>query len=390
MHKIYLDHNATTPVHQEVLDVMLPFYADKFGNPSSVHSEGREARVSLDEARDQVANLIGAKAVEVIFTSGGSESNNFAILGVALSLNSKKRHIVTSEVEHSAILNPLKQLETFGFHVDYIPVDYFGRIDIKKIENVLTDSTVLVTIQHANSEVGTLQDISEIGKLVQKKGILFHTDAVQSVGKIPVNVNDLSVDLLSLSSHKIYGPKGVGALFVKQGTPSLFSLICGGGQEKKRRGGTENVPGIVGFGKACQIAQHRLNKGDTEQFKKMRDELFEKIKKRIPKVKFFGCFDKCLPNTLNCGFEGADGEELLIALDMAGISVSTGSACSSGSGLPSQVLSAMGLPESIISASLRFSLGWSNSLEDIDFIAKTLSNAVELSRNRSRTSLKIG
>ncbi len=384
MHKIYLDHNATTPVQNEVLDVMLPFYKDKFGNPSSVHSEGREARVSLDEARDQVANLVGAKPVEIIFTSGGSESNNFAILGVALSLNSKKRHIVTSEVEHSAILNPLKQLESLGFHIDYIPVDGFGRIDTQKIENALTDSTVLVTIQHANSEVGTLQDISEIGKLVQKKGILFHTDAVQSVGKIPVDVNDLCVDLLSLSSHKIYGPKGVGALFVKRGTPSLFSPVCGGGQEKKRRGGTENVPGIIGFGKACQIAQYRLNKGDTEQLKKMRDQLRKKIIELIPKVKFFGCIKKCLPNTLNCGFEGADGEELLIALDMAGISVSTGSACSSGSGLPSQVLSAMQLPQSVISASLRFSLGWSNTFEDVDFTAKTLSNAVKLSRTRSR------
>ena len=384
MHKIYLDHNATTPVQKEVLDVMLPFYKDKFGNPSSVHSEGREARVSLDEARDHVANLVGAKPVEIIFTSGGSESNNLAILGVTLSLNSTKRHIVTSEVEHSAILNPLKQLETLGFHVDYIPVDGFGRIDNKKIKNALTDSTVLVTIQHANSEVGTLQDISEIGRLVQNKGILFHSDAVQSVGKIPVDVNDLCVDLLSLSSHKIYGPKGVGALFVKQGTPPLFSPVCGGGQEKKRRGGTENVPGIVGFGKACQLAHYRLNKGDTERLKKMRDQLRKKIKELIPNVKFFGCVEKCLPNTLNCGFEGADGEELLIALDMAGISVSTGSACSSGSGLPSQVLSAMRLPQSVISASLRFSLGWSNTFEDVDLTAKTLSNAVKLSRTRSR------
>jgi len=384
LHKIYLDHNATTPVQKEVLDVMLPFYKDKFGNPSSVHSEGREARVSLDEARDHVANLVGAKPVEIIFTSGGSESNNLAILGVTLSLNSTKRHIVTSEVEHSAILNPLKQLETLGFHVDYIPVDGFGRIDNKKIKNALTDSTVLVTIQHANSEVGTLQDISEIGRLVQNKGILFHSDAVQSVGKIPVDVNDLCVDLLSLSSHKIYGPKGVGALFVKQGTPPLFSPVCGGGQEKKRRGGTENVPGIVGFGKACQLAHYRLNKGDTERLKKMRDQLRKKIKELIPNVKFFGCVEKCLPNTLNCGFEGADGEELLIALDMAGISVSTGSACSSGSGLPSQVLSAMRLPQSVISASLRFSLGWSNTFEDVDLTAKTLSNAVKLSRTRSR------
>jgi len=384
LHKIYLDHNATTPVQQEVLDVMLPFYKDKFGNPSSVHSEGRAARVSLDEARDQVANLIGANPVEIVFTSGGSESNNFAILGVALSLNSKKRHIVTSEVEHSAILNPLKQLESLGFGVDYIPVDGFGRIDIKKIENALTDSTALVTIQHANSEVGTLQDIGEIGKLVQKKGILFHTDAVQSVGKIPVNVNDLCVDLLSLSSHKIYGPKGIGALFIKRGTPALFAPVCGGGQEKKRRGGTENVPGIVGFGKACQIALYRLNKGEAEQLKKMRDQLRKKINELIPKVKFFGCFEKSLPNTLNCGFEGADGEELLIALDMAGISVSTGSACSSGSGLPSQVLLAMRLPQSIISSSLRFSLGRGNTFEDILFTSKILSDAVKLSRKKSR------
>ncbi len=363
---------------------MLPFYKDKFGNPSSVHSEGRAARVSLDEARDQVANLIGANPVEIVFTSGGSESNNFAILGVALSLNSKKRHIVTSEVEHSAILNPLKQLESLGFGVDYIPVDGFGRIDIKKIENALTDSTALVTIQHANSEVGTLQDIGEIGKLVQKKGILFHTDAVQSVGKIPVNVNDLCVDLLSLSSHKIYGPKGIGALFIKRGTPALFAPVCGGGQEKKRRGGTENVPGIVGFGKACQIALYRLNKGEAEQLKKMRDQLRKKINELIPKVKFFGCFEKSLPNTLNCGFEGADGEELLIALDMAGISVSTGSACSSGSGLPSQVLLAMRLPQSIISSSLRFSLGRGNTFEDILFTSKILSDAVKLSRKKSR------
>ena len=383
MHKIYLDHNATTPVLPEVLDVMLPFYKDKFGNPSSVHSEGRVARVSLDVAREQVAELISAKPVEIIFTSGGSESNNFAILGVALALNSKKRHIVTSEVEHAAILNPLKQLETLGFHVDYIPVDDSGRVNPQKIKNILTDSTALVTIQHANSEVGTLQNISEIGKLIQKKGILFHTDAVQSVGKMPVNVNDLGVDLLSISSHKIYGPKGVGALFVKRGTPALFSPVCGGGQEKKRRGGTENVPGIVGFGKACQIAQHHVNKGKPEELKKMRDQLRERINELVPNVKFFGCLEKCLPNTLNCGFEGADGEALLIALDMKGILVSTGSACSSGTGLPSQVLSAMRLPQSMISSSLRFSLGWSNTLEDIDFAATTLANAVMLSRKKS-------
>jgi cysteine desulfurase len=380
LHKIYLDHNSTTPVSKEVLDVMLPFYKDKFGNPSSIHSDGRAARVSLDVARDQVAELIGARSSEIVFTSGGSESNNFAILGVALALNSKKRHIVTCQIEHAAILNPLKQLEALGFHVDYLPVDSVGRVDPKKVEDALTESTSLVTIQHANSEIGTLQNIKEIGSLVTNKGILFHTDAVQSVGKVAFNVNDFSVDLLSMSSHKIYGPKGVGALFVKRGTPALFSPVCGGGQEKKRRGGTENVPGIVGFGKACQIALDRINKGKLKQLKIMRDLLRNKIEKLIPNVEFYGCSKNGLPNTLSCGFDAADGETLLIALDMKGISVSTGSACSSGTGMPSKVLSALKLPLSKINSSIRFSLGWVNTSEDIDFAVQSLAKAVVLSR----------
>lgn len=383
LHKIYLDHNATTPVLQEVLDVMLPFYKDNFGNPSSVHSEGRAARVSLDESREQVAELIGARPDEIVFTSGGSESNNFAILGVALASNSKRRDIVTCEVEHAAILNPLKQLESLDFHVDYLPVDDAGRVDPKKVESVLTESTTLVTIQHANSEVGTLQNINEIGNLVQKTGVLFHTDAVQSVGKVAVNVNALPVDLLSISSHKIYGPKGVGALFIKRGTPALFSPVCGGGQEKKRRGGTENVPAIVGFGKACQIARDRINNGKLEELTKLRNILQKRIDEVIPNVEYFGCVKNHLPNTLSCGFEGADGEALMIALDMKGISVSTGSACSSGTGTPSKVLSAMRLPLSKINSSLRFSLGWVNTFEDIDFVVKILAKAVMLSRRKS-------
>jgi cysteine desulfurase len=380
LHKIYLDHNSTTPVLKEVLDVMLPFYKDNFGNPSSIHSDGRAARVSLDVARDQVAELIGARPSEIVFTSGGSESNNFAILGVALALNSKKRHIVTCEIEHAAILNPLKQLEALDFHVDYLPVDSLGRVDPKKVEDALTESTSLVTIQHANSEIGTLQNIKEIGSLIKNKGILFHTDAVQSVGKVAFNVNDFSVDLLSMSSHKIYGPKGVGALFVKRGTPALFSPVCGGGQEKKRRGGTENVPGIVGFGKACQIALDFINKGKLKQLKIMRDLLRDKIEGLIPNVEFYGCSKNRLPNTLSCGFDGADGETLLIALDMKGISVSTGSACSSGTGMPSKVLSALKLPLSKINSSIRFSLGWANTSEDIDFAVKALAKAVVVSR----------
>ena len=383
MQKIYLDHNATTPVLQEVLDIMSPMYKEFFGNPSSIHSEGRAARVRLDEAREQVAELIGSQPGEVVFTSGGSESNNFAILGVALASENKKRHILTSEVEHAAILNPLKQMEKLGFNVDRLPVDNVGRIDPDRVKDAITEATVLVTIQHANSEVGTLQDIVKIGNYVREKGILFHTDAVQSIGKVPVNVSELPVDLMSISSHKIYGPKGVGALFIKRGTPPLFPLLSGGGQEKKRRGGTENIPGIVGFGKACQIARDHITKGDLEHLRQMRGRLWEGIKKLIPRAEIYGCTEDCIPNTLNCGFEGANGESLLIALDMEGVSVSTGSACSSGSGLPSPVLLAMKLPLSKVDSSLRFSLGWGNNFDDIDLVVKILAKAVTINRTKS-------
>lgn len=374
---------------QKVLNEMLPFYKAGFGNPSSVHSEGRVARVRLDEARDQVAELIGAHSGEIVFTSGGSESNNFAILGAALAPGNKKRHIVTCEVEHAAILNPLKQLEGLGFQVERLPVDGVGRVDPERVQNSLTESTVLVTIQHANSEVGTLHNIDKIGGYVREKGILFHTDAVQSVGKSPVNVNSLPVDLLSISSHKIYGPKGIGALFIRRGTPVLFSPVCGGGQEKKRRGGTENVPGIVGFSKACQLAKEHINRGELERLRKMRDHLWEKIEHLVPNVEIFGCVKNRLPNTLNCGFEGADGESLLIALDMEGISVSTGSACSSGTGLPSSVLSAMRLPVEKINSSLRFSLGWGNTFSDIDRVAYILAKVVQQNRQIHSVPLKL-
>ena len=386
MRKIYLDHNATTPVSQEVLNEMLPLYKDGFGNPSSVHSEGRVARVRLDEARERVAEVIGAQSGEIVFTSGGSESNNFAVLGAALAPGNKKRHIVTCEVEHAAILNPLKQLEGLGYQVERLPVDGVGRVDPERVQNALRESTFLVTIQHANSEVGTLQDIDKIGGYVRKKGILFHTDAVQSIGKVPVNVNSLPVDLLSISSHKLYGPKGTGALFIRRGTSALFSPVCGGGQEKKRRGGTENVPGIVGFGKACQLAKEHINRGEQEQLKKMRDYLWERIEQLIPNVEIFGCVKNRLLNTLNCGFEGADGESLLIALDMKGVSVSTGSACSSGTGLSSPVLLAMQLPVKKINSSLRFSLGWENTFDDMDRVVDILEKAVQHNRENHTTA----
>jgi len=385
LQKIYLDHNATTPVSQAVLDEMLPFYNNKFGNPSSVHSEGRVARVRLDEAREQVAEIIGAQPSEIVFTSGGSESNNFAILGAAFATGNKKRHIVTCEVEHSAILNPLKQLEGLGFHVDRLPVDSYGRVDPGRVKDALTESTFLVTIQQANSEVGTVQNIDRIGCYAREKGVLFHTDAVQSVGKIPVNLSKLPVDLLSVSSHKLYGPKGVGALFIRKGTSELFSPMCGGGQEKKRRGGTENVPGIIGFGKACELAKEQIKENKLKQLRKIRDRLWQMIKHFIPNVEVFGCTKNCLPNTLNCGFEGANGETLMIALDMEGILVSTGSACSSGTGLPSSVLSAMQLPTEKINSSLRFSLGWGNTSDDIDRVIEVLAKVVQQNRESHPT-----
>ena len=383
MRKIYLDHNATTPVSREALDVMLPIFKDGFGNPSSVHSEGRAARVRLDEAREQVAGLIGAQSSEVVFTSGGSESNNFAIFGTAFAPDNNKRHIVTCEVEHAAILNPLKQLEGQDFQVERLPVGRAGRVDPERVKNALTDATLLVTIQHANSEVGTLHDIARIGECVRNKGILFHTDAVQSVGKVPIDVSNLPVDLLSMSSHKLYGPKGVGALFIRRGTPTLFSPVCGGGQEKKRRGGTENVPGIVGFGKACQMAKERIDRGELERLTEMRDQLWEKIEQSVLGAELFGCPDNRLPNTLSCGFEGADGDTLLIALDMEGISVSTGSACSSGTGMPSPVLTAMRVPAEKINSSIRFSLGWGNTLADMDRVVEILAKAIQQNREKS-------
>lgn len=390
MRKIYLDHNATTPVSQEVLDAMLPLFKEGFGNPSSVHSEGRAARVRLDESREQVAGLIGAKPSEMVFTSGGSESNNFAVFGTAFAPGNKKRHIVTCEVEHAAILNPLKQLEGMGFHIERLPVDSVGRVDPERVKNALTEKTLLVTIQHANSEVGTLQDIGRIGEYAHQKGILFHTDAVQSVGKVPVDVRNLPVDLLSMSSHKIYGPKGIGALFIRRRTPALFSPVCGGGQENKRRGGTENVPGIVGFGKACQLAKERMTRGEVERLIEMRDQLWGRIEQSVAGAELFGCSDNRLPNTLGCGFESADGDTLLIALDMEGISVSTGSACSSGTGMPSPVLSAMRVPVEKINSSLRFSLGWGNTLSDMDRVVETLARAVQQNREKSLATPKAG
>ena len=387
MDKIYLDHNATTPIAPEVLERVTSVLQNQIGNPSSLHSEGRSARVLLDEAREQVASLIGASPSEIIFTSGGTEANNLALLGVALGLGKVGDHIVTSQVEHPSILNPCVQLERLGFEVDRITVNSLGCID--SFEDYLTESTLLVSIQHANSETGVLQKIERVGEIAREKRILFHTDAVQSVGKIPLQVHELPVDMLSISAHKLNGPKGVGALYLRNGTPDLFSLVCGGGQEKKRRGGTENVAGIVGFGKACELAQNRLSSQKISALSSLRDHFLHLVSDRISGVEVFGDLKNTLPNTLNLGFEGVDGATLLIALDMAGLAVSTGSACSSGAGLPSPVLKAMGIPTNKINSSIRFSLGFSTTMGEIEKSAEILVRTVSLNRTSAYTERTI-
>ena len=376
MDKIYLDHNATTPIAPEVMELVTSVLQNQIGNPSSVHSAGRSARVLVDEAREQVASLIGASPSEIVFTSGGTEANNFALLGVALGLGKTHGHIVTSQVEHPSILNPCLQLETLGFEVDRLKVDSLGRMD--GLEDSLKESTLLVSLQHANSETGVLQDIAGAGEIVRKRGILFHTDAVQSVGKISLQAQDMPVDMLSISAHKLNGPKGVGALYLKKGSPDLFAPICGGGQEKKRRGGTENVAGIVGFGKACELA--RLSFHEMDKISSLRDHFLQLVSSQIKGVEVFGDLENRLPNTLNIGFEGVEGDTLLIGLDVAGVAVSTGSACSSGMGLPSPVLTAMGIPTDKINSSIRFSLGKSNTIAEIERAVEILARTVSTNR----------
>ena len=376
MEKIYLDHNATTPLHPEVLNAMLPALQDNFGNPSSIHSFGRSARVQLDEARENVARLIGASSSEIIFTSGGTEANNLALLGVALK--DKEKKIITSKTEHPSVLNPCRQLEEQGVEVHYLDVDGFGRIDINNLESQITESTALISLQHANSETGVLQDIKKVSELARSNGVLFHTDAVQSVAKIEFDLKDYPVDMLSISAHKFNGPKGVGALFLRKGTPALFAPVSGGSQEKKRRGGTENVAGIIGFGKACEIAIKRVSTLEVLRVAELKDYFYNKVYEMIPGTELFGDMQNSLPNTLNLGFAGVEGDTLLIAMDIEGVAVSTGSACSSGTGLPSYVLQAMGLPDKKINSSIRFSLGCSTTKKELDSVLKTLVKAVSL------------
>jgi cysteine desulfurase len=379
--KIYLDHNATTPIHPDVLAAMLPYLSHAFGNPSSIHSFGREAREAVDEAREKVARLISAKPSEIVFTSGGTEADNLAVKGVALASKEKGGNIITSTIEHHAVLVPCQYLERKGFEVSFLPVDRDGLLDPDDVRRAITDKTILISIMHANHEVGTIEPLEEIGKLTTERAISFHTDAIQSVGKVPIDVGALGVNLLSLSAHKLYGPKGVGALYIRKGT-KILPQVYGGHQEMDLRAGTENIAGIVGLGKAAEIALHNIQiKG--ERLCGLRDRLWEKIKERVGSVRLNGHLTRRLPNTLNATFDCVEGESLMINLDLRGIAVSTGSACTSGSIEPSHVLVAMGHSPTIARGSVRFSLGMENTQEEIEYTANALEEVVRRLRSTS-------
>lgn len=387
MKHIYLDHSATTPVDPEVAQLIMKYYLEYYGNPSSVHFFGRQVKKALEEAREQVAALIGAKAAEITFTSGGTEADNLAIQGAARSRAKKGKHLITSAIEHHAVLDTFKYLAKNGYELTILPVDEEGLVSVDDVTKAIRPDTILISIMHANNEVGSIQPIAEIGALTREKGILFHVDAVQSLGKIPINVQDLNVDLLTISSHKIYGPKGVGALYVRKGV-RISPLVFGGSQERKMRSGTENAPGIIGFGKACELAGERMAE-ETTRLTRLRDKLTEGILTRIDNVKLNGPRGaKRLPNNVNVSINYVEGESLLLSLDMLGIAASSGSACTSGSLDPSHVLLAMGLSHEVAHGSLRFSLGRQNTEEDIDFVLQELPKIVDRLRAMSPLYVK--
>jgi len=382
MNRIYLDHNATTPVDKEVLKAMMPYFSEKFGNASSVHEYGRVGKMAMEDARDIIRKFIGAtNPDEIVFTSGGTESDNFAVKGAAYALKKKGDHIITSSIEHSAVINTCKFLETQGFKVSYLPVDEFGMVDLQALRKAITDRTILISVMMANNEIGTIEPIEEIAEIIQGRGILFHTDAVQAVGKIPVDVKRLGVDLLSLSGHKLHGPKGIGALYIRKGV-KISRYQHGGHHEKNRRAGTENVPGIVGLGKAVEIAGRDLKK-DADYIRGLRDRLHKGIEDNIKHIRLNGHPDKRLPNTLNVSFKYLEGEGILLNLDMEGVAASTGSACTSGSLEPSHVLTGMKVDAADAQGSIRFSLGKENNKEEIDQVIRVLPPIIKRLRSMS-------
>jgi cysteine desulfurase len=374
MRRIFLDHAATTPTRPEVVNAMLPYFADSFGNPSSIYSQGQEAKGAVEEARTKVAELIGARSEEIIFTSGGTEADNLALKGVAYASEHKGNHIITTSIEHHAVLEACKFLEKRGLEITYLPVDKHGLVNPDDVKKAITDKTILISVMQANNEVGTIEPVEEIGKIAQEAGVHFHSDAVQTVGHIPVNVDELEVDLLTISGHKLYGPKGVGALYVRKGT-KLVSLIHGGEQERRRRAGTENVPAIVGLGKAVALAGQEMGK-EAERLARLRDKLIEGLAKKIDHIYLNGHPTRRLPNNVNISVDFVEGESILLNLDLEGICASTGSACSSASLEPSHVLLALGLSPEQAHGSLRFTLGRENTEADVERVLEVLPGIV--------------
>jgi cysteine desulfurase len=381
MKRIYMDHSATTPVAPEVLEAMLPYFSERFGNASSLHSFGVEAKEALEASREKVAALLGAKPEEIIFTSGGTESDNLALKGIAYRNQEKGKHIITTSIEHPAVLETCRKLQKDGFDVTYLPVTDEGLVDPAALESAIRPDTVLISVMHANNEVGTIQPLQEIGCLAAEKDIYFHTDAVQSVGKIPADVDDLGVDLLSLSAHKLYGPKGIGALYVRKGT-KLESIIKGGGHERALRSGTENITGIVGLARAADLAQETMA-AEGERLTRLRNRLSSMVLEKVKDTWINGSMTRRLPGNLNFSFKFVEGESLLLFLDSKGIAVSTGSACSSHKLERSHVLLALGLKPEECHGSLRITMGRSNTEEEVDFVAECIIEAVERFRNIS-------
>ncbi len=374
MRRVYLDHNATTPVHPEVLAAMLPYYKEKFGNASSIHAYGREVKTVLEDSREKVAELINAAPSEIYFTSGGTESDNLAIKGTAFANTKKGKHVITSKIEHPAVLESCKFLEKEKFEVTYLPCDGHGFVDPDDLKKTLRKDTVLVSIMHGNNEVGTIQPIEELCKITKEKGVYFHTDAVQTIGKIPVDVQKSNLDMLSISGHKIYGPKGVGAIYIRKGT-RIAAWSHGGHHERSRRAGTENVPGIVGLAKAVEIAGRDIE-GQSRHLRNLTEAFYRKLTQAVPDVILNGHLEKRIPSTLNLSFKAVEGESIILSLDLKGVAVSTGSACASGSLEPSHVLSAMGVAPEIAQAAIRFSFGRDNSMEDVDYVVGILPEIV--------------
>jgi cysteine desulfurase len=384
MKRIYFDNAATTPVDPEVVSAMLPYFSEVFGNPASLHYFGRQANNAVENARAAAADFIGAKPEEIIFTSGGTESDNFALKGIAYANSSKGRHIITSNIEHHAVLESCEFLESNGFKVTYLPVEPNGILNPDEVKKAISTETVLISVMHANNEIGSIQQIREIGRIAKENKIFFHTDAVQSFGHIPINADELNIDMLSASAHKIYGPKGVGLLYIRKGT-KIQPFLNGGSQEKKLRASTHNVPGIVGFGKAIELASKNMGK-ETLQLVNLRDKLISGIFANIDNIKLNGDSRQRLPNNVNFSIKFVEGEGMVLGLDLEGIAVSSGSACTSGSLEPSHVLRAIGRTADLAHGSVRFSFGKFNTMEEVDYALEKFIKIVSRLRKMSPLS----